>query len=668
MIVATAGHIDHGKTLLVKTLTGVDTDRLPEEKKRGISIDIGFAYWPLESGAVVGFVDVPGHERFVRNMLAGVCGIDFALLVVAADDGVMPQTVEHLHILDLLGIQRGIAVVTKSDRVPAERVEQVRAEVAALLAPTRLAGAPVLAVSAVTGTGIEALRQQLAAAAGAFAARMTEGQHFRFAIDRAFTIAGSGTVVTGTVFNGAVAAGDRLMVSPRGIPVRVRGIQMRGQPAERAQAGERCALNLTGADLETVARGDWLMHEAIHAPTRRIDARVTVLASEADPLAHWTPVHTHLATADVTARVSIPGEGRIAPGASALVQLVLAKPVCALNGDRFILRDQSAQRTLGGGVVLDPAARATRRATAARLAELAALEKGSPEAALSETLKVPGHGVDLARFERTFNLRPERAAALYATAGVVTLGKDSRTGVMQAHRDALRTQAPAAVREFHRTQPQAVGMDVSALRAQIAPQLPEAAFQALLRELADERQLVISSNQVRAPGHDATSNPEDQRMWQLVHPALLAAGFAPPTVAELAAALKLKEPALKDFLHRKSRTGEVLRVTPQRFYPRATLATLAATADAVARASPGGAFTAAQYRDATGIGRGLAIEILEFLDTLAITQRVGDARKMRKAFAPILGAADPAPRPAKPAAPKPAAAAKPRPLPPGYRR
>jgi len=434
MIVATAGHIDHGKTLLVKTLTGVDTDRLPEEKARGISIDLGFAYWPLADGAVIGFVDVPGHERFIRNMLAGVCGIDFALLVVAADDGVMPQTVEHLHILDLLDIRRGVAVITKIDRVPPERVEKVRSEIAALLAPTRLAGIGILPVSAVTGAGIEDLKQALATAARAFAARMTGGQHFRLAIDRAFTIAGSGTVVTGTVFNGTVAAGDRLVVSPKGAPVRVRGIQMRGQTAERAQAGERCALNLTGADLETVARGDWVLAEAIHAPTQRMDVRVALLASEPQPLKHWTPLHLHLATADVTARISLPGEAAIAPGASAIAQLALAKPVGALNGDRFILRDQSARRTLGGGTVLDPHARAARRASPARRAELAALERGSPEAALSELLKDETRGVDLKRFERTFNLKPERLSALYAAAGVVVFGKEERTGVTRARR------------------------------------------------------------------------------------------------------------------------------------------------------------------------------------------------------------------------------------------
>jgi selenocysteine-specific elongation factor len=666
MIVATAGHIDHGKTLLVRTLTGVDTDRLPEEKARGISIDLGFAYWPLETGAVIGFVDVPGHERFIRNMLAGVCGIDFALLVVAADDGVMPQTIEHLQILDLLGIQRGIAAVTKADRVAPERVEAVKEEVAALLAPTRLAGIPVLAVSAITGSGIDELKVRLKGAAGAFAARAAEGQHFRYAIDRAFTIAGSGTVVTGTVFNGHVMTGDRLVVSPSGTPVRVRGVQMRGQPAERAQAGQRCALNLTGADLEAVARGDWLLHEAIHAPTQRIDARLTVLRSETDPLRHWTPVHVHLATADITARISIPKESAIAPGASAIVQLVLSKPTSALHGDRFIVRDQSARRTLGGGLVVDPYARAARRASGERLAELAALEQGLPEAALAELLKSAGQGVELNRFERMFNLKPERAAALYGAAGIVVVGRENRTGIPRDLRDRLRDQVIAALREFHRAQPQAVGLDPAVLGKRLAPRLPAEAFQSLVRELADERKLEITSNVLRLTGHDATSNPEDQRLWQLVLPALQAAGFAPPPVPELAASLKLKEATLKDFLHRKSRTGEVLRVPPDRFYPRPTMATLAATAHALARSAPGGTFTAAQYRDATGIGRGLAIEVLECLDTLGITQRIGDARKARKDFVPILGAAEPAVAPAK--GPGKPPAAKPQPPRPTYRR
>jgi selenocysteine-specific elongation factor len=614
----------------------------------------------LQGADLIGFVDVPGHERFIRNMLAGVCGIDFALLVVAADDGVMPQTVEHLHILDLLHVTRGAAIITKADRVDAERVKEVRQTVEALLEPTKLAGAPVLAVSAVTGSGIKDLRTLLTAEASRDSARRTAGQHFRYAIDRAFTVAGSGTVVTGTVFNGVVRSGDKLVVSPAGLAVRVRGVQIHGKPADQASAGQRCALNLTGAGLDAVRRGDWVLSESIHRPTQRIDARITVLDAESHALEHWTPVHLHLATSDVTARVAARRGESVAPGDSALVQLVLDEPVCALRGDRFILRDQSATRTLGGGVVVDPFAPATRRSTQARLAELAALEHDEPGQALAALLE-SGQPVDLARFELVYNLVPERAAQLYESAHLVLLGKDGRVAVRQARYDAVHDAVPAALAEFHKKQPQAVGQDIEALRKAVAPDFSADVFGSVLRKLADERKIEASGSTARLAGHNATANTADDRLWQTVRPALEAAGFNAPPVRDLAAQVKLKEPIVKDFLYRKAKTGEVMRVAGDRFYPRATLATLAAVAHSTAQAQSNGQFTAAQYRDATGIGRSLAIEILEFLDGLGITQRVGDARKMRKDFVPILGpAATPPPRAQPPnAAPKPAASGRP---------
>ncbi len=639
MIVATAGHIDHGKTLLVKALTGVDTDRLPEEKARGISIDLGFAYWPLANGGLIGFVDVPGHERFIHNMLAGVCGIDFALLAVAADDGVMPQTVEHLQILSLLGIRRGVVAITKTDRVDPARIAEVQTEVHALLAGSSLAGITVLPVSAVTGAGIEHLRHTLVAAAVGHAARYREGQHFRLAIDRAFSVAGSGTVVTGTVFNGEVTPGDRLVVSPRGVPVRVRGIQIRGSAAERAQAGDRCALNLAGIEVEAVARGDWVLDEAIHAPSRRMDVRFTLLATERAALAHWTPVHLHLATADVMARVATRGSAAIAPGTSALVQLIVEAPIAALNGDRFILRDRSAGRTLGGGTVIDPLAEARRRASSDWLA---ALEHGTPEAALADLLKIPELAVDCARFETVFNLSAARAGSMYQSFDAAILGRTQRVAIARSGAAAIRDSVLARLGEFHRAQAQAPGIDATALRKQVARWLSAEAFSFLLRDLAEARQLEVHGSTVRLPGHDATSNAADEEMWRAVLPALLAGRYAAPAIAELARRLGIDEAKLRDFLHRKSKTGEVMRVAEDLFYPKATLATLAANAALVARSASRGLFSAAQYRDATGIGRTRAIKILEFFDTLGITQRIGDTRKMHKNFVPILGPAKPA--------------------------
>ena len=659
MIVATAGHIDHGKTLLVKTLTGVDTDRLPEEKARGISIDLGFAYLPLSDGATIGFVDVPGHERFIRNMLAGVCGIDFALLVVAADDGIMPQTVEHLQILDLLSVGRGAVAITKSDRVDAARLAEVTDNVQALLAATTLAGVPIVPVSAMTGAGIPELRALLERESHAHATRQAAGEHFRLAIDRVFSIAGSGTVVTGTVFNGTVRAGDKLVISPSGTEVRVRGLQKRSTAADAAVAGERCALNLTGTDLSGIARGDWVLAPPLHKPTRRIDARISVLPSEPQPLKHWTPVHLHLATSDVTARLAIRRGAALAPGTAEVAQLILDKPVSALRGDRFILRDQSASRTLGGGIIIDPHAPATRRGSPARRAELAALEQTDAAAALAQLLQQPDCSVDLERFEMLYNLLPQRARELYQAAGLVQLGKDHPVGITRERHAAVQQAMLAALTEFHRSAPQAPGLELDALRAQAAPTLPAESFNVVLRELADARKLEVSSNLARLPGHNATANAADEKLWQIVRPALESAGYTPPPVKELAVQLKIKEPILRDFLHRKSKGGDVQKVTAERFYPRSTLAALAAIAQNTAQAQPNGSFTAAQYRDATGTGRSLAIEILEHLDRIGITQRLGDARKMRRDYVPVLGPAPPlkppAPAPQKNTAAKPSA-------------
>jgi selenocysteine-specific elongation factor len=430
-------------------------------------------------------------------------------------------------------------------------------------------------------------------------------------------------------------------------------------------AGQRCALNLSGADVASVRRGDWVLAAEIHKPSERIDARVSVLASEEHSLEHWTPVHLHLATSDVTARVATRRGVSVAPGADAIVQLVLDQPIGALRGDRFILRDQSATRTIGGGFVLDPFAPATRRSAPARLAELAAFEHDTPEDALAALLAAGERPIDLKRLETMYNMTSERASTLYGNARLVALGKDARLGITQAREKSIADAVLADLREFHAKNPQATGHEVEALRKTTAADLPADAFASVLRKLTDERRIEAGGSTARLPGHNATANAADDRLWQVVQPALDTARFNAPPIKELAVQLKLKDAILKDFLHRKAKSGEVLKVTPERFYTRSTLATLAAAAKATAEAQPGGQFTAAQYRDWIGVGRSLAIEILEFLDTLGITQRIGDARKMRKDFVPILGAAS-APRPE----PKPAAKAPPPPRRPAqnYRR
>src|SRR5450755_2471287 len=381
MIIGTAGHIDHGKTTLVRALTGVDTDRLPEEKARGISIELGYAYTPIEQGNLLCFVDVPGHERFVHTMLAGATGIDLALLVVAADDGVMPQTREHLNILMLLGVGEGAIALTKIDAVSESRVGEVEREVRNLVASTQLAGAPIFPVSGRTSAGVETLRQFLEERARQHRASMDEG-YFRLAVDRSFTLHGIGTVVTGTVHSGEVRVGADVVVAPEGRAARVRCIHAQDRDAELGTVGQRCALNLAGIARDQVRRGDWIVAPAVALTTDRFDARLTLLADGRKSLRSGATVHVHLGAAHVPGRAALldatlsaeADRDELLPGKSRLVQFVLQTPIAAWHGDRFIVRDASATRTLGGGQVLDPFAPARYRRSPERLEVLAALE------------------------------------------------------------------------------------------------------------------------------------------------------------------------------------------------------------------------------------------------------------------------------------------------------
>jgi selenocysteine-specific elongation factor len=628
MLVATAGHIDHGKTTLVRALTGVDTDRLPEEKARGISIDIGFAYRTTGLGQVVGFVDVPGHERFIHNMLAGVCGIDLALLVVAADDGVMPQTREHLQIVDLLGVRAGLAVITKTDRVPAARVAEVAHQVTLLMAGTALAGAPVLAASAVTGAGLQALGAALDQAAAQRAQQQAHGRNLRFTIDRSFSVAGSGTVVTGTVLDGEVAAGARLCLSPGGLAVRVRAVHKQGAQAQQAVAGERCALNIVGADPRQAGRGNWLVAPNAHAPADRLDAQVRLLAGEAQALRHWTQVHLHIGTAEVTARVVMPG-ATIAPGGTGTAQLALDRPLAAVHGDRFILRDKSAQRTLGGGVVLDPFGIApSRHNREARAVRLHALAQHDAPGAWQCLLDSAPQGIDVEAFRRAFNLTPAAMAALLASSGAATAAGGQALAFSPGHLQALEETLLATLAGFHQRAPQAAGMDLDALCRSARPGLATRIGVAVLRAMAQRSQVDITGSLARLPAHVAAARPGDVQLWAQLEPLYVHWGLNVPQLREVAARAGLAEAALRDFLKQRALTGQMARITPQRYLPRQALAALAAHAMALAGASPGGQFTIGAYRDRTAVGRNLAIEVLEYFDRAGITHRGPDGRVM----------------------------------------
>ena len=624
MIVGTAGHIDHGKTALIKALTGTDADRLAEEKARGITIDLGFAYADLGGGTITGFVDVPGHERLIHTMLAGAGGIDFALLVVAADDGVMPQTREHLAILDLLGISRGIVALTKADLAGPERRSEVAAEIRAALAGTGLADAPILPVSAQTGEGIDTLRAALAGAEAETLARENAGL-MRFAVDRSFTLSGAGTVVTGMMLSGRVALDDIVTVSPAGLTARVRGIHAQNRKAAEGLAGQRCALNLAGERVtkDAIHRGDIVLSSSLHAPTDRIDAVLTVLASEAKPIGTWFPARLHSHAVEAGARV-VPLDGPVAPGGHGLVQLVLDRPVAAAVGDRFILRDTSASRTIGGGRFLDLRPPARKRGTPERLALLAAARNADPAEALCGLITVAP--VDLAAFLRDRALADGALPALLAAAKAETVGSLALSS--KALRD-LRAGLAERLAAFHAENPDLAGIGRERLRLALSPRLPKDAFLALLKAEAAAGRVVLDGAFLRLPGHEVRLSPADEDLWRRIHPHLLGeTRFRPPRVRDFAGTFGVDERVVRRVLNLAQKLGRADQIAHDHFFARETVREMADIVRDVAAQAEDGWFTAAAFRDRVQNGRKVAIQILDFFDRLGLTLRKDDLRRI----------------------------------------
>ena len=639
MIVATAGHVDHGKTTLIKALTGTDTDRLAEEKRRGLTIDLGYAYLPIGDGAEappIGFIDVPGHERFIRNMVCGVAGIDLALFIVAVDDGVMPQTREHLAILDLLGVRRGIVALTKVDRVDGDRIAAVSDEIEAVLAGTSLAAAPLVGVSSVTGEGIDALRAALLESARARARGVASG-NFRLAVDRRFDVTGAGLVVTGTAFSGVCHVGDHVRLQGGEESWRVRGIRAQSQDAKAATAGQRVALNLTGPGLtrEAVKRGDWIVTGDLPPPGRKIDVRLTILASEVSAFTHWTPVHVHLGAAETTGRVALLDSKVVAPGDRSLAQLVLDEPLGAVAGDGFIIRDQSARRTIGGGRVIDVFPPRRGRAHLDRLAQLAAQETLDDEAALAEFAKISANGVDVTRFTQCRNLTSEECDRLTAAfEGRLIATDGGPRAFSHAAWHVVRERTAAALEAWHEAHPDKTGPGDEPLLAAAGLRSLFPIAKAVTAELESDGVLVRERLGLRRPGHRPTLKGADDAALQKVVAIIQAGGLRPATVGDIAEQSGLTGRRLETLLQTAGRHGLVHRVSKTRYLTQAMLDELAEIARATAEQSTDGTFDARAFRDASGIGRNMTIEVLEYFDRLGLTVRRGDRRVIRPAAPP----------------------------------
>ncbi|HTJ94842.1 MAG TPA: selenocysteine-specific translation elongation factor [Pararobbsia sp.] len=654
MIIGTAGHIDHGKTTLVRALTGVDTDRLKEEKARGISIELGYAYTPLANGDVLGIIDVPGHERFVHTMAAGACGIDYALLVIAADDGIMPQTREHLAILELLGVRHGAVALTKADRVDADRIDTVCRDIHALLHATPFDGAPIFVVNATSrdDPGVNALDAALRAAAAEWQARRDDGL-FRLAVDRVFTLAGHGTVVTGTVFSGSVRTGDTLQLMPADIRVRIRSLHAQNQPAERGRAGQRCALNLAAVDKDRIRRGDALVDPALATPSQRIDTELTLLAG-ALPITHWSAVHVHIGTFHALTHVALLENDILLPGVTARAQLVFDAPLCVVPGMRFVIRNAQANATIGGGRVLDPFGPARKRRTPQRHAWLDAIAAWLDTRRIEPLLDASPYGLPLRLAEHLTGLAAQqfelpsgtrtltsRRGAVAETGAIETLNAAGRAAsdhatsaddivlILGKHWDALADRVLAALHLFHDRSPDEIGPDITRLRRIVAQTWPDTVWSALIDALAQAGEIRRNGPWLHLPDHVQALGERERELGEDIQNRVLAAHFDPPWVRDIGMQTGAGEAQARLVMRRLAQQALLYQVVRDLFYHPTTIAELAAMARNIATAS-NGQVSAAAFRDATGLGRKRAIQVLEFFDRVGYTRFHREAHWLRE--------------------------------------
>jgi len=618
VVVGTAGHIDHGKTALVRALTGIDTDRLPEEKARGITIDIGFAYLEEPDGITIEIVDVPGHERFVKNMLAGVGGIDLAMLVVAADEGVMPQTREHLAICSLLHIKSGLCVLTKRDLAEADWIALVRDDVASLVRGTFLDGAPIVAVSAKTGEGVPELRVTLADLARRVPPKAGDKLP-RLPIDRVFTVKGFGTVVTGTLTEGRLRVDDRVEVYPRGIQAKIRGLQAHGHPVAEARAGQRTAVNLQGVERTALERGDVLGAPGTLVSSPLVDGTLELLADAPRPLRARDRVRFHAGTSEIMARVLLLDRTELAPGESTYARFRLERDLVALPGDRFVIRSYSPMITIGGGTLLDVSPPRFKRKAPALLAHLRLLEGGSDAEVLEELVRHAGaSGVRREALSGRVRFAPDRLRALLeerqAAGAIVAVDRD--WFLHGETRERLRTDTLRVLEDFHRKNPLKIGISREELRGR-AGGADERVFSHLLGTLEAEGTVRSERDKVRLASHSVRLSPEQQKVVDLIEAEFRAAGAAPPTPED-------SESELFQLLVAGRR---LIRVKEGLYFHAEALKQIEEKLVTLLRAKKD--IGPADIKDLLGISRKYAIPLLEYFDGQRVTQRVGERRVLR---------------------------------------
>ncbi len=632
LILGTAGHVDHGKTTLVKALTGIDTDRLKEEKERGITIELGFAHLELPGDILLGIVDVPGHERFVRTMVAGVGGMDLVMLVIAADEGIMPQTREHMEICRLLGVRKGLVALTKCDMVDTEWLELVTEEIRDYLSGSFLEGAPIIPVSARTSTGLEELKSCLAGIAAEVDEKPTDGP-FRLPVDRIFTVAGFGTVVTGTLLSGIIKTGDEVEILPSGLTTRVRGVQTHGRKSDTGSAGQRVAVNLQGVDHAGIQRGNVVVPREVFQTTRTVDARFNYLPSAPRELKHRSMVHIHSATYEVTAQVILLDRDSLQPGDTGFVQLRLKNPVLLLPGDLFIVRTHSPQTTVGGGVVLDPAPPRRRRRSADALALLHVLQEGED----AEKIRLLAResllsGITFAELSTRSGLPVKRLevalTGLLSKGILVQMVREPRIFLEKDACDGLKERLFGELQRYLQENTLKDGISKEELKSRIPKRSDVRFFGPLLSALEKEGKALIDRDLVRQPGRKITTTENQAGLQLKIEAALNKGGFTPPTLKELGDSLRCPEKEILEHLNLLAREGRAIKIKTDIFYASQPLSQLREKLITYLREK--GEILPPDFRELTGLSRKFLIPLMEYFDQEKITIRVGDKRMLRK--------------------------------------
>ena len=629
-IIGTAGHIDHGKTSLIKALTGQDTDRLKEEKERGISIDLGFAHLDLPDGTQAGVVDVPGHERFIRNMLAGAHGIDLVLFTVAADDGVMPQTEEHLDILHLLGVKLAIFLITKSDLVSEARIREVEEEIEILTAGTSLENSPIIPFSSVTGQGLEELRTEIARRLQSCKKPSPKG-YFRLPVDRVFVLQGHGLIVTGTALSGEVKNGERVRCLPGDQLFRVRSLQVHNQPVDIAVWGQRIALNLSGQEKPSIERGHVICHEKITLTSDRFDAFLEVRPTASKGIKNHQRVRVHLGTAERLAKLILLGpKQKVEPKESTYCQITLSEPLLALRRDHFIIRDETARRTLGGGIVIHPWAKKHKRAEPGLQERLASLRgedlPGLVEGFLSES---DDFALPIASIQQFLNLRDEEARERLERLQTVRSfsAEGEKLYTTENKWLHLKEQIAKALRDFHASHPLAPGMDMEELRDKLPYSISPRLFRIVVERIEAEKIAAREGNLLRLPEHKVHLRQEEKNLVAKIKALLGSNPLAPPDLKQIEKETGIERAKLHEVIRVMERDRAVVRVATDLYF-------LGDCVDKVKGAlykylSEKSEITPASFRDLLGSSRKYTIPLLEYFDREGITVRIGDARRLK---------------------------------------